>query len=370
MTKTTRYALLAIILAVIVGAILYLESRRVAPSGEGEQIPLAQNILEKKSKYDPAKEIVNPYGFINTDEKPVTIGEFIGKKIVLVDFWTYSCINCQRTLPYLTAWHDTYNDLGLQIIGIHTPEFEFEKEYANVLSATKQFGIKYPVVQDNDYATWQAYKNRYWPRKYLIDIDGYIVYDHIGEGAYEATEMKIRELLEERQVRLGEDMKLTGNLASDSIEETLPSNMPRTPEIYFGASRNTLMGNGIKGKVGAQTFGLPSRLSKSTLYLDGQFSITAEYAENLNASTRIVLPYQAKNVFIVASADKPVRAQILIGGEIIPKDMRGSDVDENGYVTIQADKLYKLVESNTWKDDTLTIEIEEKGVRAFAFTFG
>ena len=145
---------------------------------------------EKSKRYSVAKEITTPDGFINTDGKPVTIGEFVGKKVVLLDIWTYSCINCQRTTPYLNAWYEKYKDDGLVIIGLHTPEFEFEKVYQNVLDATNRLGIKYPVVLDNDYSTWNAYQNRFWPRKYLIDIDGFVVYDHIGEGAYEETETK------------------------------------------------------------------------------------------------------------------------------------------------------------------------------------
>jgi thiol-disulfide isomerase/thioredoxin len=133
-------------------------------------------------------------GYINTHDG-FRLSEIVGKKVVLVDFWTYSCINCQRTQPYLNAWYKKYKDAGLEIVGVHTPEFAFEKDRANVVAAVEKFGITYPVVQDNDYQTWGTYGNRYWPRKYLIDIDGYIVYDHIGEGGYEETEEKIQELL-------------------------------------------------------------------------------------------------------------------------------------------------------------------------------
>src|SRR3989344_3254541 len=157
----------------------------------------------------PYVEIVNPSGFLNTgvdsDGKvaPVTLGDLVGKKVILVDFMTYSCINCQRTFPHVKAWYEKYKDKGLEIVGIHTPEFAFEKNIENVRVAMKKAGITYPVVLDNDYGTWKAYANNYWPRKYLIDINGNIVYDHIGEGAYEETEMKILELLEERAKLLG-----------------------------------------------------------------------------------------------------------------------------------------------------------------------
>jgi thiol-disulfide isomerase/thioredoxin len=197
-----RYYILAVVFVLIIGLVVWLESKKVRISGSVgvPAISLGETennkAAEKAKIYDSAKEIVSPAGFINTDEN-LQIKNLIGKKVVLLDFWTYSCINCQRTLPYITSWYDKYKDAGLEIIGVHTPEFAFEKEYDNVVAATKKWGVNYPVVLDNDYGTWQAYKNRYWPRKYLIDIDGYIVYDHIGEGGYDETEKKIQELLME-----------------------------------------------------------------------------------------------------------------------------------------------------------------------------
>ena len=155
------------------------------------------------SQFVQAPEIVNPSGFINTDSKPITLGEFKGKKVVLVSFWTYSCINCKRTLPYLNSWYEKYRDQGLEIVSIHTPEFAYERILKNVEEeALNTFDIKYPVVLDNDYSIWKAFGNRYWPRKYIIDIDGYIVYDHIGEGAYDETEEKIQKALKKRAERL------------------------------------------------------------------------------------------------------------------------------------------------------------------------
>jgi cytochrome c biogenesis protein CcdA/thiol-disulfide isomerase/thioredoxin len=144
-----------------------------------------------------APEISTPDGFINTEGKQVTISELKGKKVVLVSFWTYSCINCKRTLPYLNDWYSKYKDQGLEIISIHTPEFAFERVQKNVEDAVVAQNIKYPVVLDNDYSTWSAYGNQYWPRKYLVNKDGYIIYDHAGEGDYEETERQIKKALEE-----------------------------------------------------------------------------------------------------------------------------------------------------------------------------
>ncbi len=156
----------------------------------------SEEIARKEAQFRRAEEIVAPAGFINTDG--VSIEEARGEKVVLVDFWTYSCYNCQNTQPYLNAWQEEYADDGLLIIGVHTPEFGFERDPANVERAVKEAAIEYPVVLDNDYATWRAYDQRYWPAMYLIDVDGFVRYKHLGEGAYEVTETKIRQLLAEK----------------------------------------------------------------------------------------------------------------------------------------------------------------------------
>src|SRR5919198_6234078 len=153
-----------------------------------------------KSQFKLAPELTKISGYINSD--PITLADLRGK-MVLVDFWTFSCINCIRTIPYLNAWYEKYADDGLVIVGVHTPEFEFEKDYNNVKAAVEKFGIKYPVALDNEKQTWSAYENRYWPRKYLIDSEGYIRYDHIGEGAYAETEKVIQSLLAERAGYMG-----------------------------------------------------------------------------------------------------------------------------------------------------------------------
>jgi len=155
-----------------------------------------ERIERKEAEFQRAEEIVAPTGFINTEG--VSINEARGEKVVLVDFWTYACYNCQNMQPHLNAWHEEYADDGLLIIGVHTPEFGFEREPANVEQAVREAGIEYPVVLDNNYATWSAYDQRYWPAMYLIDTDGFVRHKHIGEGAYEETEAKIRELLAEK----------------------------------------------------------------------------------------------------------------------------------------------------------------------------
>lgn len=158
----------------------------------------SQNALSlpttKKNMY---REIVSPSGYINTNNEDITIGQYVGEKVILLNVMTYSCINCQRTFPYVNAWYEKYRDDGLLVIGIHTPEFAFEKNKTNVENAMREFGITYPVVMDNDFATWKAYGNKYWPRKYLIDSNGNIIFDHIGEGKYVETELAIVQALQE-----------------------------------------------------------------------------------------------------------------------------------------------------------------------------
>ncbi len=154
-------------------------------------------MADKEAGHQPAVEIVDPTGFINVSST-FKLSSLIGKHVVLLEFWTYSCINCVHTLPYITSWYQKYKDQGLVVVGVHTPEFAFEKDINNVQAAVQKYGIQYPVVLDNNMSTWNAYGNLYWPHEYLIDIAGYIVYDHIGEGAYDETEAVIQKLLQER----------------------------------------------------------------------------------------------------------------------------------------------------------------------------
>jgi thiol-disulfide isomerase/thioredoxin len=158
--------------------------------------PAEERIGRKGAEFERAREIVSPSGFINSDG--VSIREARGEKVVLIDFWTYACYNCQNTQPHLNAWHEEYADDGLMIVGVHSPEFAFEADPANVERAVRDAGIEYPVVLDNDHATWDAYDQRFWPTMYLVDADGFVRYQRIGEGAYEETEAKIRELLSEK----------------------------------------------------------------------------------------------------------------------------------------------------------------------------
>lgn len=331
---------------------------------------------EKSKKYELAKEITTPDGFINTGGKPIKIADYIGKKVILVDFLTYSCINCQRTLPYLNSWYSKYEKDGFIIIGVHTPEFEFEKNYDNVKTAVEKFGIKFPIVLDNDFSTWNAYENHYWPHKYLIDIDGYIVYDHIGEGQYEETESKIQELLNERMAVLG----ISGTVNASLTKDTAGVSGAISPETYFGAFRNTLLANGERSKIGIQNLIETPSVEPSKLYLLGQWNITSEYAESgpdvggpKVGSNRIDYRYQAKSVYFVAGSKTSMDVEVLRDSKPIENNVKGKDVFyKNGksYITVNGNRLYSIIEDNSTGDHFLEFIIPSPGLQAFTFTFG
>ncbi len=313
------------------------------------------------------KEIVNPSGFVNSE--PFTLGSLVGKKVILIDFLTYSCINCQRTFPYLDAWYDKYKNQGLEIVGIHTPEFAFEKDINNVREAMKKFGITHPVVLDNDYGTWNAYGNLYWPRKYLIDIYGNIVFDVVGEGQYAETEAKIQELLAQRTKVLGmaENMPKSGDaLVSKNIPDQ--SVQASSPETYFGAQRNGLLANGISGSVGQQKFYLPSDFKNDALYLGGTWNFKNEYAESVSDAS-IIYKYNAKEVYIVAESDASAEIEVIQDGKLVT-DVSGQDVQSGSLLKIEESRLYKVIKNATRGDHTLELKVKSGKVRMYTFTFG
>ncbi|MEK7643375.1 MAG: redoxin family protein [Patescibacteria group bacterium] len=333
--------------------------------------PPKEVAVDKSKKYEVAKEISTPDGFINTDPL-LTIKSLIGKKVILVDFWTYSCINCQRTQPYLNAWYDKYKDKGLEIIGIHTPEFEFEKVFANVEKATRDAGIKYPVVLDNDYSTWRAYKNQYWPRKYLIDIDGYIVYDHIGEGSYDETERKIQEALEERMKRLNVQGEIASGVTNPNDTIGVDFSKVKSPETYFGSARNDRFGSGTKFTSGVHTYERPKSIVPNTLYFVGTWDIQPEYAEAKSKDAKILYTYDAKNVYVVASAPKKTPIFLARDGMVVGSWVGSDGISEGGesFINIESERLYGLIESDSYSGHSLEITVPEVGVKFFAFTFG
>ena len=370
----TEYVISGIlVIALGAGAYLLLGTSPHSPPSSTHEI--CMSVAQKEARYEKAPELVTPDGYINTPRLPsgqagpITIGEFKGKNPVLIDIWTYSCINCQRTLPYLRSWYEKYKDDGLVIIGVHTPEFAFEKVRANVENAAREFGLEYPIVLDNEYKTWNAFGNRFWPRKYLIDIDGYIVYDHAGEGAYEETERAIQKVLAERAERLDMEMPLE-TISSPSDVTAVDFSQVKSPEVYFGSDRNELLGNGEIGISGVQRLEIPKKLFANTLYLGGSWDMQPEYARNTGEGAAIRFIYSAKNVYVVASSDTPVRVNVTRDGGKPLGDDSGVDVDEGGFVTIQKERLYSLIEGAAYETHLLEITVEGEGIKAYTFTFG
>ena len=390
-------------LILILGGIYYLESSKVSPTADAldQDIDVSSIINDKdaaeaefndqeisgrnsttetkdetenrlamkKDLYEPAKEISSPDGFINVED--VNITDLIGKKIILVDFWTYSCINCQRTLPYLNNWHEKYSDDGLVILGLHTPEFEFEKDYDNVSRAVVKWNIKYPVILDNDYSTWRSYKNRYWPRKYLIDIDGFIVYDHIGEGGYDETEEKIVELLNEKNELFGDDKVVVEDLAPQNIDEVNFSQVG-SPETYLGSSRLERIANlpdkNCIGRTCEYVAEEPFYLN--SFELSGRWNIEPEEAILMDETGSIFYRFKANKVNLVVGNGKGKSAKIYLDGKLVGNEIAGSHV-KDGVVQFDEDDLYNLIDQKgEYSEHLLEIRFEGRGVEAFAFTFG
>lgn len=340
-----------------------------AQSSSTSAVQRVANIEKKNGIYPRAIELAGISGYLNTRDG-FKLADVVGKKVVLVDFWTYSCINCQRTQPYLNAWYSKYKDAGLEIVGVHTPEFEFEKDKGNLAQAIEKFGIKYPVVQDNDYATWNGYGNRYWPHKYLIDIDGYIVYDHIGEGGYAESEEKIQALLKERAGALGDLVNVKEDIAHPTGVVTSDDSQPKSPETYFGAARNELFGNGTPGAALDKSFSAPdaSSVAASKFYLSGAWHIENEFARTSAAGAKVIYKYKAKNVYLVAASDAPVKITVMRDGTPVGT-FAGDDVKE-GSATIQTSRLYNLIKETDYGTHTLELIVDKPGVRFYTFTFG
>jgi cytochrome c biogenesis protein CcdA/thiol-disulfide isomerase/thioredoxin len=291
--------------------------------------------------YGQAPDFVGVTHWLNSD--PLTISSLKGK-VVLVDFWTFSCINCIRTLPYVTKWYDTYKDQGFVVVGVHTPEFAFEKDTNNVASAIKKFNIHYPVAQDNDYKTWNNYNNQYWPAEYLIDKNGDIEHVSFGEGDYNQTENAIRQLLglsQENFTNQGPDLS---KIAS--------------PEMYFGTMRLANLASSQQPSTTPKDYSLPDNLNLNTFALEGRWQFSEDKASLVSGSGKIKLHFNSAKVHFVSESTTPLTVSITVDGQAQPP------------VTIQASQLYTLFDSTNYADHTIEIIIPNSGLDAFTFTFG
>lgn len=356
-------------LAIVTGFDKKIESR-ITGSGFFDVTKVEQKLLQanggKQDVYTKTaeglpslgrySEITDPQGFVNTNGKPIKLSDYIGKKIIVIDFLTYSCINCQRTFPYLVDWNTKYSDKGLLIVGIHTPEFAFEKVQANVETAMKKEGITFPIVLDNNYGTWNAYKNQYWPRKYIIDLDGNIVFDHIGEGNYQETEEVIKKLL----------MTIPGNtsvsgIQTKDVDASLTPSRNSSLETYLGYSRMDYNANTIPSTCHNIdcTFISPQTLSKNTFAFGGTWNIQDEKALGGVGST-ITYHTQAKKVHLVAGAKNSSESVVL---EVYVNGIKSKEM------TINMSDIYTLFEGSLSGEQTVMIKVIKGSLEVYTFTF-
>lgn len=305
----------------------------------------------------------------------------LGGKVVLVDIWDYTCVNCIRTLPYIEAWYERYKDKGLVIIGVHTPEFAFARERANVEEAVRRFGIKYPVVMDNDYEIWSSYANSYWPRKYLIDKNGYIRYDHAGEGGYEETERKIQELLKQ----INPDIELA-SIAKDTSENNSSGGItggvcfPMTPELYLGYERGRL-GNREGYKPGRIVdYKAPDSLVDGYVYARGAWRNEPEAMIHSRVTEQpedyIAIRFHATEVNAVIKPERGGDYRVYVkqdGKWVKPEDggydLKFTDKGES-YIEIVEPRMYRIVSNVEYGAHTLELSSASDGFGIYAFTFG
>lgn len=334
---------------------------------------------------DTAPEFAGISNWLNS--APLVMEELRGQ-VVLIDFWTYTCVNCIRTLPYLVEWHEKYADEGLTMVGVHTPEFEFEKLTENVVKASEDLGVEWAVAQDNDFRTWRAYGNRYWPAKYLIDADGVVRYTHFGEGAYDETEAHIRTLLTEA----GADVsgiaanpdpgpQADARAYGTSVEDQ------QTREIYGGWDRNAL-GGGLyiahqqyyEGQGLVQTYRDPGVHLNQFMYLNGSWRAGAESIQHGRATENyedyIALKFFARTVnavFDLEDGVEPFDVQVTLNGRPLLAEEAGGDVVvESGrsYFVVDEARLYSVVALPEFGDAELTLSSNSPDFALFAFTFG
>ena len=304
-----------------------------------------------------APEITGIDHWLNSE--PLTLASLHGK-VVLVDFWTYSCINCIRTLPYLESWYQKYAAEGFVIVGVHAPEFAFEHDTGNVQSAIARFGITYPVAQDNEFKTWGAYSNEYWPAHYLIDANGNIRAEHFGEGAYAETEAQIRALLAEA----GQAALPTSTTGDGPV----PIANGQTPETYLGSGRASDFAGSYPGD-GAHDLTFPASLQTNEWALDGKWDISSQFVTTQAAGDKLELSFRARDVYLVMSAARPVTAHVVVTGASTAS-VQTEDVSSAGELTVSTARLYHLVHLPDQEQATITLTFDAPGVQAFAFTFG
>jgi thiol-disulfide isomerase/thioredoxin len=336
-----------------------------------------------KSQFTKAPEFAQISGYINTpNNNPITLSSLKGK-VALVYIWTYTCINSIRPMPYIQDWNQKYSNNGLVVVGVHSPEFQFEKKYTNVKDAVQRFGITYPVVLDSEHGTWNAYGNNYWPRFYLIDSQGYIRYDSIGEGNYYQIEKSIQSLLAERVALMGAkeitfEVKPTAQINPGSLYY-VDLSQKTTPEIYVGyKTARASLGNpeGFRPDQ-AVTYSVPSNtdFKPHIVYLQGSWKNNPDNMQLQSDSGRIVLAYYGKSINIIAggngtgivSNDKEKEGA---ASATLSNNSQGKDLSSDGSFRIDGQRLYNLAIHNNYSNHTIIIDVKGKGFQFYTFTFG
>jgi cytochrome c biogenesis protein CcdA/thiol-disulfide isomerase/thioredoxin len=367
--KTHAYAVRRVLGVVIIAAAALIYSgadvQLLAASGGAAPVAASGNGLQRGLDHPyPAPEIAGIRDWVNSP--PLKIADLKGK-VVLVDFWTYSCINCVRTLPYVTGWDAKYRDKGLVVIGVHSPEFEFEKKLDNVRMATEKYGIHYPVALDSDLQTWESFSNQYWPAHYLIDKNGQVVYTHFGEGDYDVTENNIRVLL-----------GLGPETARAAPEMPNFAAMVETPETYLGYARaQNFASEGGEQHDQSASYRFPSVLLLNQWALGGEWRIEAEkiatsatFATTKTVSPALRLNFIARKVFLVLGTEdsKPRKVRVWLNGQ--PSGSAGGADVKGGVLTVDHERLYELIDQGSVKNGQLELQTDDPGLQAYAFTFG
>jgi cytochrome c biogenesis protein CcdA/thiol-disulfide isomerase/thioredoxin len=342
---------------------------RFHPPNQPQRIVLNQTIDVSDST---TPDLSGATAWINTpNSSPLTLASLRGK-VVLVDFWTYSCINCLRTLPYIKAWNEKYKDHGLVIVGVHTPEFPFEKDEGNVRKAVKDLGVTYPVPMDNNYKIWRSFNNQYWPADYFMDATGRVRFHHFGEGGYDESEQWIRTLLEEANHH--PLPQASTNVAANGMEAPSDSGDVQSPETYVGYSRteNFASPGGLIPD-NQETYKTPAVLKLNDWALGGRWEDQQQVATSLAADGAISYRFHARDLHLVlgpGSDNQPVRFRVTIDGHAPGAD-HGVDTDAQGYGVVTGNRLYQLIrQQGSIRDRTFRIDFLTPGVRAYSFTFG
>lgn len=337
----------------------------VRPATPAQPLPKAGDPLPVEGEFP---SLAGANGWLNSP--PLTVPSLRGK-VVLVDFWTYSCINCIRTLPYVRGWYDKYKDHGLVIIGVHSPEFAFEKNPDNVARAVKALGVDYPVALDNDYAIWKGFHNQYWPAHYFIDARGRIRSHHFGEGDYHESEDVIRQLLTEAGQK-----NLPGGYVNDDhrgVEAAASGDPTRSPETYVGYARAMNFAGGRMAHDDPWDYHAPNAYATNQWALNGRWIVRDEYAQLERAGGSITYRFRGRDLHLVlgpGSDGKPVRFRVTIDGKPPGAD-HGMDTDAAGNGSVDSQRLYQLVrQANGTGERLFEITFLDPEVRAYAFTFG